>query len=52
MCWKTALYSLHRESGLCLIFILTKNKGFQFATILRMSPLCPSMEEFDVDIQQ
>ena len=52
MCWKTALYSLHRQSGLCLIFTLSKNKGFQFAATLKMSPLSPSMEEFGVDIQK
>ena len=52
MCWKTALYSLHRQSGLRLIFTLSKNKGFQFAAILKMSPLSPSMEEFGVDIQK
>ena len=32
---KIALYSLFRQPGFCLIFILSKNKGFQSGTLLK-----------------
>ena len=35
-----------------LIFILSKNKGFQSGALLKMPTSFPSMEEFCLDIQK
>ena len=37
-------------AALILIFILSKNKGFQSGALLKMPPLSPCMKEFGVDI--
>ena len=51
MCLKIALYSLFGQPGFCLIFILSKNKGFQSKALLKMPPSFLSMEEFGRDKQ-
>ena len=38
--------------GFCLIFILSKNKGFQSGALTKMPTPFPSMEEFSLDIQK
>ena len=50
MCSKIALCSLLGQPGFCLIFILSKNKGFQPGAILH--PSSSSMRECDPDIQK
>ena len=40
------------QLGLCLIFILSKNKGFPSGPLLKMYPSFPSMGDFGVDIQK
>ena len=51
MCSEIILYSLFRWPSFCLIFILSKNEGFQSRALLKMPPSSPSMEEFGLDIQ-
>ena len=35
-CLKITLYSLFGQPGFCLIFILSKNKGFQSVALLKI----------------
>ena len=48
--WKIALYFLFGQ--FCLVFITSKNQGFQSGALLKMPPLSSSMEEFGSDINK
>ena len=45
-------YSLFGQSGFWLLFVFSKNKGFQPEALLKMPPSPTSMEIFSLDIQQ
>ena len=42
-------YSLFAQSAFCLIFILSKKKGFQSEALLKMSVSTPSTQGFGLD---
>ena len=48
--WKIVLYFLFGQ--FCLVFITSKNQGFQSGALLKMPPSSPSMEEFGSDINR
>ena len=50
MCSKIALCSWFGQPGLYLIFILSKNKGFESGTLLKMPPSSFSLEKFDLNL--
>ena len=44
--FEATLYFLFRQAGFCLIFALSKNKGFRSGALLKLRPSSLFMKEF------